>query len=172
MSAPKDSVLAEYLEEVEGQREASTQTEEKCVLVLIEDIIANEMYEESTAPFSQVRETILGSLQELIGWAIVKAKYLLTYDNLDGGDEARLRVRQLVEGAFEKPQDTGGLDSLVFLEDGQTFSPLNGSFILRGDYSAAYDLHKLIGLLSQSALDLARRDVSVSAVEAANEGLE
>jgi hypothetical protein len=60
----------------------------------------------------------------------------------------------------------------VFLDDGQTLSPLAGVTLLRGDYGAQFDLEKLLAILTPDTWALARLpEVSARAVDAANEGL-
>lgn len=62
---------------------------------------------------------------------------------------------------------------LVFLEDGVTFSPVEGATVLAQDYSAQYDLAKLMRLVPLRILAECRLpSVNPASVDSANEGLE
>lgn len=63
-------------------------------------------------------------------------------------------------------------DPLVFLNDKDTFSSIDGSAILLGNYDRAYDINKMFKMLTPEQLAQCEIPVAESMVDAANEDME
>lgn len=63
------------------------------------------------------------------------------------------------------------MDNLVFLNDEETFSPVTGATVLRGDYSAAFSIEKMMQLLTPTQLLQCRVEPTEKMIDSANEGL-
>lgn len=63
-------------------------------------------------------------------------------------------------------------EPLVFLNDNETFTNISGCKILLGNYDRAYDINKMLELLTAEQLAQCQVTVVESMVNAANEGLE